>query len=117
MKRPDLSARLAAGAVLLLALLYVAVAMDVFRGPNWLDTSTAGRYFLLGKAFLHGRTWLAEAATGQIGNWDLSLFEGRYYMYFGAVPVLTLYLPVYLVTFGGVEVTDKAAVLIFSFGA
>jgi hypothetical protein len=106
-----------AGSILLLALLYFAVSRDVFRGPNWLADQTGGRYILLSKAFLEGRTWLQEASLGLISYFDLSAYDGRFYMYFGAVPALTLYLPVYLLTFKAVELTDKAAVLIFSVGA
>ncbi len=44
---------------------------------------------------------------------DLSLFKDKYYMYFGVTPVLVLYLPLKLL---GIEVYDKWATAIFSFG-
>ena len=42
---------------------------------------------------------------------DASLYRGRYYLYFGAVPALVLLLPVWLLT--GFYLLDDAAVLIF----
>lgn len=40
-------------------------------------------------------------------RWDTSMFNGHYYVYFGIVPVLLLYLPYYLLT--GMDMPDYAA--------
>lgn len=45
---------------------------------------------------------------------DLSLFKGKVYLYFGATPVITLYIPYYFLT--RLEMYDSLAVLIFMFG-
>lgn len=45
----------------------------------------------------HAREEL-QAETHELYLWDYAYFEGRYYVYFGVLPVLLLYLPVYLVT-------------------
>jgi len=39
----------------------------------------------------------ARDASGAFYLWDHALYEGKYYSYFGAAPLLTTYLPVYLV--------------------
>ncbi len=46
--------------------------------------------------------------------WDASLYKGKYYVYFGPAPVLTLYIPFKL--FFGKGLSDYLAVLIFMFG-
>jgi hypothetical protein len=42
--------------------------------------------------------------------WDASLYQGKYYLYFGPTPALLLYLPLRLV---GVELSDAVAVPLF----
>lgn len=44
---------------------------------------------------------------------DMSLFEGRYYVYWGPTPVLTLFLPARLLL--GDDLSERAAIVIFSF--
>lgn len=46
--------------------------------------------------------------------WDASLYKGKYYVYFGPAPALTLYIP-YRILFGK-GLSDYLAVLIFMFG-
>lgn len=94
----------------------------VFSDPN---NPAAGRfhvdrYYELAKSIAHGHldleidppSWLQqidnpydlyarEAAvqeTGEEYKWDVAYYEGRYYLYFGIVPCLLLYLPMYLLT-------------------
>lgn len=45
----------------------------------------------------HARQAL-EAENGETVLWDYAFYNGQYYVYFGALPVLILYLPVYLLT-------------------
>ena len=46
---------------------------------------------------------------------DLSLYDRKYYLYFGPTPVITLYLPYRLLT--GAHPSDWQAILVFMFGA
>lgn len=39
-----------------------------------------------------------EAKTKEYYRWDTAYYEGKYYVYFGVVPALIMYLPVYLIT-------------------
>lgn len=48
------------------------------------------------------------------GSHDLSLYKGRFYLYFGAVPVLLLYIPFQLITKH--DLPDGFANVIFCFG-
>lgn len=52
-----------------------------------------------------------EQANGQYAYWDASFFNGNYYVYFGVLPVLLLYLPFRLLTGG--DLPNDVAVLIF----
>jgi len=42
----------------------------------------------------------ARDAAGVYYLWDHALYGGKYYSYFGAAPLITVYLPIYLVTGG-----------------
>lgn len=46
---------------------------------------------------------------------DVSLYKGRYYLYFGPVPALLLFLPFRLLPFG--QITEPFATALFGFGA
>jgi hypothetical protein len=46
---------------------------------------------------------------------DASLYQGRYYLYFGPVPALVLFIPFRLLPFG--KITEPFAVALFGFGA
>ena len=50
-----------------------------------------------------------------LGLHDASFFNGRYYLYFGAAPVVTLMLPFRLWT--GIDLPLAVAVLVFVYGA
>ncbi|MBR7096051.1 MAG: hypothetical protein IKC73_07530 [Clostridia bacterium] len=52
------------------------------------------------------------AEAGEFYRWDTAYYEGNYYVYFGVVPVLLLYLPFYLLT--GVDLPNDLAILAFS---
>lgn len=77
-------------------------------------------YHWLTKSLAEGRTWLEQipaqylqemdnpydtsmrdkygSETGESYLWDAAYYEGKYYAYFGIIPVLLLYLPYYLLT-------------------
>ena len=46
-------------------------------------------------------------------NWDTAYYKGKYYMYFGIFPAITLLLPFYKIT--GTYMTSSVAVLIYEF--
>jgi hypothetical protein len=89
---------------------------------------TAAQFYnQLTSSILHGHLYLAEKPSAQLlalpdpyepdANeklrlHDASLYRGRYYLYFGIAPVLTLYLPWRVIT--GASVSDDVAVTIFS---
>lgn len=50
--------------------------------------------------------------AGEWYKWDHAYYNGKYYVYFGIVPVLVLYLPCYLIT--GVHLHNFMAIFIFS---
>ena len=54
---------------------------------------------------------LKVAQTGQSYYWDAAYFEGRYYVYFGVVPVLLVYLPVRALT--GMHIPNFIVVALF----
>ncbi len=99
--------------VLQIALLFsVSFFNPVFQGNPAKHTA---QYQELAEAFLDGRLYLEDeppaflaemenpydraeraemaALTGESVRWDAAYFEGKYYVYFGVVPVLMLYLP------------------------
>ncbi len=94
----------------------------VFSDPTvpGADRYHIDRYYELAKALVDGQLsleiepprWLSEidnpydvhareaaaAETGEEYKWDIAYYEGRYYLYFGIVPCLLLYVPMYLAT-------------------
>jgi len=90
---------------------------------------TTELYALLARSFLQGRTSLPleprpellslpdpydPVANSKYRLLDASLYKGQYYLYFGAVPVVTLFLPFRLVT--GQDLPNRVAVAIFCIG-
>jgi hypothetical protein len=79
-----------------------------------IDTTADSQYFDLARALAHGQLFLDEAppdalaglsnpydtalrdAAGVSARWDTAYFQGRYYVYFGVLPVLLFHLPCYL---------------------
>jgi hypothetical protein len=89
-----------------------------------------GLYNVLADAFRAGRvdllvpaapemSWLPDpydsAANAPYRLHDASFYKGRYFLYFGPVPALVLFLPFSLVGIG--NITEPLAVALFSFGA
>ena len=54
----------------------------------------------------------AEVVRGRDYFWDTALYKGKFYVYFGILPVLILFLPYYLIT--GKFLFSATGVLIFS---
>lgn len=89
-----------------------------------------GYYNLMADSFLAGKLSLLlkpHPALVQLPNpyepnanssvrlHDVSLYQGRYYLYFGPVPALFLFIPFRLLQFG--MITEPFAVALFGFGA
>ncbi len=60
--------------------------------PDWLST--------MENPYDKGARDELEKSTGEKCLWDVAYYDGHYYVYFGVVPVVLLYLPYYLVTGG-----------------
>lgn len=106
--------------VLLPALLVIAALYDYY-GHIQPDQWITHFYNLLGEGFLAGHTWLPQEPSAELlakanpydpaqhrglSLWDASLYHGKYYLYFGPVPALLLWMPVRLLT--GMELSDNA---------
>ncbi len=91
-----------------------------------LQYGTHELYALLARSFLQGKTTLpveprpellalADPYDPEANRYyrlnDASLYKGHYYLYFGAVPVVALFLPYRLVT--GLDLPNRVAVPIF----
>ena len=103
---------------------------SIARGPRGMHGyPTDELYALLATNFLQGKTALPIEPRPQLlslpdpydpeANWpyrlhEASLYKGRYYLYFGAVPAVTLFLPYRLVT--GLDLPNRIAVPIFCIG-
>jgi len=110
--------------VLSVAAFYVWTATSSEGGWKW-EAGKMEHYDQLAEGFLSGHLYLAQAppkemlalkdpldpiANGPYRLHDAALYKGRYYLYFGPVPVLTLYLPWRMVTGFGIA-TNLATVL------
>lgn len=126
---PTLASRLVPVAAFLLVLLAYAWS---FRAENALSVSPQpgrGYYPLLTEAFLSGQFSLKLAPDPRLATlkdpWagyqgitrlhDASYYHGKYYIYFGAAPVVLVFIPVKLVTGG--YASEAAAGLVFSLAA
>ena len=100
-----------------LCMLILAAAVGVLVQLN---TATDEIHQNLAEAFMEGRTYVDEeppqyltemenpydfhareelqAETEELYLWDYAYYDGHYYVYFGVLPVLLLYLPVYALT-------------------
>ena len=97
---------------------YVVNINTVMKNPY--VNSNYTQYYDLVKSFTHGKLYLEEKPSSLLLNmnnpydfterkilqdkyggffrWDNALYKGKYYVYFGVVPVVTALLPYYLIT-------------------
>ncbi len=97
--------------------------LNLIFNPNIFEHHT--QYQELAKAFCEGHLYLDEkppaylaemdnpydysaresyaAKTGKDYMWDTAYFDGKYYVYFGVVPVILVYLPFLLITGKSIE--------------
>ncbi len=114
---------------LLIILMFYVWTATVGRGDFQLYVNHPSYYALLTDAFLAGKPHLLIEPSPQLlalsdpydpnqnGPYrlhDASLYKGKYYLYFGITPVLTLLLPYKLIT--GNNMPDGFAIFFFSFG-
>src|SRR5262249_33154255 len=107
------------------AAFYVWTATSSQYAFVW-GTKKADHYNLLAEGFLKGNLSLAKdppkellalkdpldpVANEKYRLHDASLYNGHYYVYFGPVPVLTLYLPWLVIT--GWSVPNNLAVILY----
>ena len=91
------------------------VAYAWLRSPYLsVDGTAESQYFELAQALAHGQLFLDDVpsdalaglsnpydtalrdAAGVSARWDTAYFQGRYYVYFGVLPVILFHLPCYL---------------------
>ncbi len=95
-----------------------------------LIASHQAQYQHLSESFLNGKLYLEKEvpqflldmenpydyelrkSMGQAYYWDAALYNGHYYVYFGVVPVLLLYLPFFRLT--GTHLANDMAIFIFA---
>jgi hypothetical protein len=104
--------------------------LSIARGPRPPESGyTTELYALLARSFLQGKTTLPieprpellllrdpydPEANSKYRLHDASLYKGHYYLYFGAVPAVTLFAPYHLLT--GRDLPNRVAVPIFCIG-
>lgn len=71
---------------------YTQAADAVLKGQVYLDINPDKKLLALEDPYN------PKARDGVIYLWDHAFYEGYYYMYFGATPVFTVYLPFYFLT-------------------
>ena len=92
---------------------YEEMAQSLMEGHLWIDHPVDPKLEQLEDPYDPA----ARKAAGAKGQWDHAYYKGRYYMYFGIVPVLLLFLPYLaltgqpLTTFHGTQIFFIAGVM------
>ncbi len=115
--------------IVLIFVLYASFATQAEKKPVPQHMAGHNLYFHLTDAFLHGQVFLLEEparplremdnpfdplANQRLRLHDASYYRGRYYVYFGAAPVVALYVPWKVLT--GSDLPDRWADAFFLFG-
>ncbi len=106
---------------------YVLIVYATYPSGYFLSVSPNSLYQFLTEGFLSGHMNILLAPPPELLNlpdpydhtqninlgflWDASLFKGKYYLYFGPLPVIAFYLPFKLLT--GFYPSDAMAVFFF----
>lgn len=122
--------RIASIILALLVILITTLPMSLCPIWNGEIPQHRNQYEVLADSFLEGHLWLdydVDPALEQLDNpydpdartqagvsvhWDSAYYEGRYYMYFGVVPVLILFMPFKAIT--GASLTTYHATQLFT---
>lgn len=115
-----------------LTIFYCVTPMGMLPLWNGEDPGHRNQYELLAESFLEGKLYIEygdeedllllnnpydpeeRRESGVRYHWDHAYFNGRYYVYFGAVPVLLTFLPYRILT--GTALTTYHATQIFTAG-
>lgn len=89
---------------------YQLLAHSLAEGKTWLDIEPPSFLNELEDPYDYRARTGAQLEAGEDYLWDTAYYNGKYYVYFGIVPELVLYLPYYLIT--GNDLSTAAAVLI-----
>ena len=120
---------LAVFVMIALSFFYIADINPHFKNPG--KGSNYDQYHDLTKALSKGQVYLDDKVSNKLKKmdnpydtmarqkenvkhmWDRAYYKGKYYVYFGVVPVITTYLPIYLLT--GKMMKDYLLIYIISF--
>ena len=91
---------------------YQRLARCLLKGQVYLDEEPAPALQEMENPYDTNLRDEVMAQSGQFYRWDHAYHDGHYYVYFGVVPVLLLYIPYYLIT--GSDMPNFIGVVIFS---
>lgn len=121
------------GTIILAAVNIIIIFTFVFSNPYFLKTRSSAhlQYYKLTESLLEGHFYLNDEVSDELKDmenpydtnkrkelkvsykWDQAYFNGKYYVYFGIVPVLLFYLPIYLIT--GNYIWNEYVIMIIAF--
>lgn len=77
---------------------YQTLAEAFAKGQVYLDVEPTAALKAMENPYDYEHRALVLSKAGESFLWDHAYFEGKYYVYFGVVPVILFYLPYYLIT-------------------
>lgn len=77
---------------------YYWLTESLAKGQTWLDQEPPQYLQEMENPYDTSMRYQKYAETGQWYVWDSAYYEGKYYVYFGVIPVLLFYLPYFLLT-------------------
>ncbi len=80
---------------------YARLAESMAHGKLYLEEDPPDWLQQMSDPYDKGARDELQKSTGESCLWDTAYYNGHYYVYFGVVPVVLLYLPFYLLTGGG----------------
>ncbi len=73
---------------------YDELAQAILEGKTYIDNDDVPQSLIeMGNPYDRVARYYREQDTGDTYGWDVALFNGHYYVYFGIVPLLLMYLP------------------------
>ena len=73
---------------------YDELAQAVLEGKTYIDNNDVPRSLInMPNPYDTTARWLMAEESGDTYRWDVAYFDGHYYVYFGIVPLLLMYLP------------------------
>ena len=77
---------------------YQSLAVSLSEGKTYLDKEPSKELKEMENPYDYNCRNEIIKEKGNVFEWDYAYYEGKYYVYFGIVPVITSYLPFYLLT-------------------